>query len=199
MINKADKDIIGNLATGNVFRPISHQDVIYLLNRHPFIQIINPHGYFSEDLTPQVTDSPTGWKIIRYGNDIICSSLGRFILDDGNEPLFMKSIIDGTTDSEDIDKQPMSPPGKGTIIKQTHDVTVEIINLALNSKWNAVELVDGSPLFKQMLWLICEEKGLNLKGYEPNEELKSKAKLEEEQRRKKSVAQQEEAPIISPT
>ena len=197
MINKADKDVIGNLPINDVFRPISHRDVVYLLNMHPFIQIINPNGYFEGDLTPKVVDSLTGWTIIRYGNDIICSSLGKFVFDGGNDHLFMKSVL-GERDSGDNGETAMTPTGKGTIIKQTHDVSVEIINMALNSKWNGVELVDGSPLIKQILWLLCEEKGLNLKGYEPDEELKTKTK--QEQRRKKLAAEQQEETItIRPT
>ena len=199
MINNIDneiKDIIGDLPS-DIFRPISHQDLIYLLNMHPFIQVINPNGLFEEDLTPKVLESMHGWKIIRYGNDIICSSLGEFVFNGGDDRMFMKSILgESGTDDGGV---AMNPPGNGTIVKQTHDTLVEIIDMATNSGWNVMELVDGTPLMKQMLWLLAEEKGLDLKGYQPDEKVEAKAKREQERRRKEQVTEITEVDMIRPT
>ena len=194
-------DIVGSLPTGDVFRPITHNDLIFLLNMHPFVQVINPVGSFDGEIIPKIIELENGWRIIRYGNDAICSSPGEYVFSSGDNDAFMQSIAagkgkkeDGSADSGDIGA--LTGTGKGTIVKQTHDTLIEILNMVVNSQWQGIELVDGTPLMKQMLWLLCEEKGLKLAGYDPD--IEDKEKLERERRNKKRFAKLEELEIIRP-
>jgi hypothetical protein len=195
-IDNETTDIIGALPN-DIFRPISHQDLVYLLNMHPFIQVINPDGLFEGSLIPEVSESVSGWKIIRYGNDAICSSPGEYIFSSWDDGAFLKSIMGkGKNGESDDGGGDVFGPGKGTIIKQTHDTVVDIINIVINIGWKGIELVDGTPLMERMLWLLCEEKELNLKGYNPDEEAKEKA--ERERRRRELFAKLPEFEMIRP-
>jgi hypothetical protein len=193
-IDKETKDIIGELPK-DVFCPISHKDfLIYLQNAWPFIQVINPDEVFEGEVPRKITKSTSGWQIIRYGNIAICASPGKFLFGESDDSAFMKSIIGG--EKPDEDSGPVIYTGKGTVIKQTHDTVVEIVKMVLDSNWKGVDLVGGTKLMEEMLWRECEEKGLTLDGYEPDEEAKVKA--ERRQRQKERLAQLPEFEMVKP-
>jgi hypothetical protein len=176
----------------DISRPYTHQDIVYLLNQHPFIQIISAQADFTKDNEIKITKSVSGWNILDYG-DALCSSAGEFMFGGNDDKSFIKRILDGEkNDGNQVDDTKITiNPGKGTIIKQTYDTVQEIIDIAISKGWPGIEFIDGSPLMASLLWQLCEEKGLTLEGYTPEE------KEEEEAKRKQRAKEVfEKAPIF---
>lgn len=166
----------------NTSRPFTHQDIVYLLNKYPFIQIANTLSTFENAMALKILRADSGWNIMDYG-DALCSSAGEYMFGGANYESFIQKILDGRRTDVDSGDDGSVNPGKGTIIKQTYDTTNELIDLAICKGWSGIELIDGTPLMAQFLWLICEEKGVALEGYTPDEQDEANAK------RKKRVKQ----------
>lgn len=170
-------------------RPYTPQDLVYILNQHPFIQIVNPDAKFAGEIKHKITKLASGWNLFDYG-DALCSSAGEFMFGGADYLDFIQKILSDKKTDEDDGRTTVNP-GKGTIIKQTYDTIKEIIDIAISKGWGGIELVDGTPLMTEFLWRLCEESGLTLDGYTPDEEEEANAKRK---RRIKELITQ--APIL---
>ena len=45
----------------DIFRPISHEDVVYLCNKYPFLQMINSDARFEGEIIPKFVEAESGW------------------------------------------------------------------------------------------------------------------------------------------
>lgn len=162
-----------------VARPISSQEIECLIDRYPFLKLFDPEADFSkitELPTPLLVKADTGWVMRDYGF-YICSSLGQMLY--GNYA-FTEEDEEGGSGTTGLYK------GRGTLIKQEFDTAAEMIALGKTHGWKFVNILEGHPRMKWAAWLIAEELGLQVEGYEPSQEdvkkrdrLKRKAHLEE--------------------
>lgn len=122
-------------------REISPQEILYLVDRCPFLQIVtaDPEIYGQE---VEILSAKTDWKIHFYG-DAMSSSPG--------ELLFNEAIH-----------------GKGTIFKQAWDTSVEMLEIARDHQWKNITAADGHPLMLRALWINAEKMGLNVIGFTPS-------------------------------
>lgn len=155
-------------------RSYTSQDLVYILNQHPFIQIVNPDAKFAGEIKHNIIKLASGWNLLDYG-EALCSSAGEFMFGGADYLNFIQKILDDKETADDDGRTTINP-GKGTIIKQTYDTIKEIIDIAICKGWDGIELVDGTPLMTEFLWRLCEEKGLTLDGYTPDEEAEANAK-----------------------
>jgi hypothetical protein len=126
----------------NYLRSISPQEILYLVDHCPFLQIVcaDPKmpGHSAEILT-----ATTGWKIHFYG-DAMSSSPGHLLFNsDGG--------------------------GKGTLTKQAWDTATEMVEIAKNHGWSSINLADAHPLMARALWISAEKMNIPLTGFTPTE------------------------------
>lgn len=146
-------------------RPVLHQDVEYLLNRYPFLQIITTDE--NPVMTPvQLIRAESGWVIHEYGA-AMSSSPGEFLFAGGNWQLFMAEE-DGDNGDATVN------PGKGTVIKQAFDTATEMMAIAKQKGWPGIFIVAGSPVMCWAAWVAAQELKLEIQGYEPTAEDKRK-------------------------
>jgi hypothetical protein len=158
-----------DLKEANIFRPIIHEDVEYLCNKYPFLQMVNIEAKFEGEITPKFITSQSGWTIHDYG-DAMSASPGEFLFGGGNYKAFLKEILKGEIKEEEGGEGgAMVNPGKGTIVKQMFDTATEMVKIAIK-KWPGIEIIDGTNLMKWAAWLAAKEKNYALEGFDPDEE-----------------------------
>lgn len=143
----------------NVFRTISAEEILYLLDRCPFLQMVCSNAEI-EPHAVEIMPAATNWPIHNYG-DAMSSSPG---------PLLYNSGFYRTRREEDDDEggSGIVTLGSGTIVKQAWDTACEMVALAKHLNWAGVILVDGHPLMRRAAWLKAMQIGLRVEGFEPN-------------------------------
>lgn len=137
----------------NLFRDISPEEIQYLLNLCPFLQIVDTVlHYIGDDLPPDVQfiKARSGWTILDYG-DAMSTSPGKKIL--------------GLTDEEDE----AGKGGRGTIWYQAWVTAMEMIEIAKMRGWAGIQVIDGHRLMKRAAWVKASNEGLPVVGFEPSE------------------------------
>ena len=157
-------------------RPISHQDVQFLLNHYPFLQILSLNPKFDPNHQIQLIRSESGWTIQDYG----CahsSSPGEFLFGGGywihtgwNLPAKKEEDEGG----DGGDANPIINSGKGTIVKQAFDTATEMVEIAVQKGWPGIELINGNELMKWAAWMRAEDYELKVKGFSPSEQHRQK-------------------------
>lgn len=133
--------------------PIRHEDVEYLLNRYPFLQIISTDPKFPEEgIQTKLIDAKSGWTIHDYG-DAMSASPG--------ELLFRRY---------EEEEEGGETGGTGTIIKQAYITAQEMVKIAASKGWPGIDIVDGTPIMKWATWMAALDRELLLNGYEPTED-----------------------------
>ena len=138
----------------NLFRDISPEEIQYLLDLCPFLQIVDTVlHYVGDDQPPEVQfiKARTGWTILDYG-DAMSSSPGKKIL----------GLID---EEEDVGDK----GGRGTIWHQAWATAMEMIEIAKMRGWAGVQVIDGHRLMKRAAWVKASNEGLPVVGFEPSE------------------------------
>jgi hypothetical protein len=156
-------------------RHIAPEEVQYLLDHCPFLQLIDPSSEFSEPL--QQIEAVSGWVIHDYGN-AMSSSPGRFLMGGGN----FRILLEGEEDEEG-GGGPINP-GKGSIYKQAIDTAQQMIELAIREGWEGIQIVDGHPLMKRAAWIAACHFGYNIRGYMPtdrDEAIRARIELDPQQ------------------
>lgn len=146
----------------NGFRPITHQDVQILLQKYPFLQMVNSEALFENYEKPKFITAKNGWVIHDY-DDALSSSPGEFLYGKGEKE-----------EDEGGEGSGGAVESAGTIIKQMVDAAMAMVEIAVEKKWKGIFLVDGTELMKWAAWYAAQEKGISLTGYEPDEEAKRK-------------------------
>jgi hypothetical protein len=156
-----------NLKDVDLLRPLTPEDILYLLNHYPFLQIVRIGGSVPLPDVELIT-AKTNWVIQHYG-DAMSSSLGRFLFRGGNFRLLLKDEErDGRDDGDIIN------PGKGTICKQAFDTAQEMMALAKKLGWAGVKIVDGHPMMQWAAWMYAQDEDMNLEGYQPDKKARDK-------------------------
>lgn len=147
----------------DVLREISPEEIQYLLDRCPFLQIVGPTMEFDPDEV-RIVQSESGWDIQDYG-DAISSSPGRLLFGGGN---FRVSFDD--EDDEGGSGGEIINPGKGTVRNQTIVTASDMILMAQERGWENITIVDGHPRMKRAAWIKATECGISVDGFEPTVE-----------------------------
>lgn len=148
-------------------RPVAHNDVEYLLNRMPFLQIANFGTPLPDpEQNPEFIKAPSGWMIHHYGN-AMSSSPGELLLWGGDFRIsaILKEWQEGGHKGQG---------GKGTVVKQAVDTVQEMVRLAKKFGWGGILIYDGHWLMRWAAWFHAAEAGILTQGYipDPKEEQK---------------------------
>jgi hypothetical protein len=156
----------------DIFRPVSHEDVAYLLHKYPFLQMINSDARFEGEIIPKFVEAESGWVIHDYG-DAMSSSPGENLFGGWNDLAFLKAIME-EEGKEGGKGGAIIEPGKGTIVKQMVDTAFAMIDLAIAKKWTGIEIIDGTELMKWAAWAAASEKQFLVEGFAEKEADKKK-------------------------
>lgn len=140
-------------------KPVRHQDLLYLLNKYPFLQIVNTEPDLSTSSKVNLVTTPNGWVIHDYG-DAMSSSPGRSLFGPGSPEVEEEGGEGGE--------------GGGTIVKQLFDTAQAMVLLAIEKKWAGVQIVDGTALMKWAAWMAAEDNQFPVQGYQPSEQDRQK-------------------------
>ena len=136
---------------------ITPDQVIYLLDHYPFVQILNSDPKFEDfEGVKLLKSDSTGWPIHDLG-DALSSSPGEMLYESGNyfgTPPFEEGG-DGSEGGEG-----------GTIYKVSYLVARELVDIA-KERWDGIYIVAGSPYIKWCVWAAAEIAKVAIYGYEP--------------------------------
>lgn len=144
-------------------RGIRPEDILWLLDHCPFLQIVNPHVSLDEGSAgPEIVQAQTsGWDVHVYP-DAMSSSPGRFLFGGGDFRIL--------SDDDEGGGGRIINPGKGTIYNQTIVTGMDMVNLAVARGWKAIQVVDGHPRMIRGAWLEAQRLRLPFSGYTPSED-----------------------------
>jgi hypothetical protein len=151
--------------------PIKHEDVLYLLSRYPFLQIMSSSASFPEEIHPKFITANSGWVIHDYG-DAMSSSPGDLMF--GNYSIGLGGESEETEGGGEGSSS--FSAGKGTIVNQAFMTAQQMIEIAIAKGWPGVEIVNGSPLMQWAAWMAAEDRNLAVTGFEPSEKDKERRK-----------------------
>jgi hypothetical protein len=142
---------------------INAHDVLYLLNRCPYLQIVDTKVSVTEpEEEPRIILAESGWNIYDYGN-ALSTSPGLLLFAGGN---FKIPVED---DDDSGDGGGIVNPGKGTIFNQAFTTALEMIRIADERLWEGLLIVDGHPLMQWAAWAEAYDRGFVVEGYTPTE------------------------------
>lgn len=145
-----------------LWSPITHEDVEYVCNYfYPFLRLANVSGNAGgSSLNPSFILLPNNWVVYDYINSL-CTAV----------PHFYRKDIHGVSQEkqEKITETGDETGGEGTIVKQQFDAAFEIMNIAKERGWTAVQIIDGTQLIKFYAWIAAQELGISLEGFMPTD------------------------------
>ncbi|AAO91248.1 CBU_1754 family Dot/Icm T4SS effector [Coxiella burnetii] len=148
-------------------RALSPHEILYLLDRCPFLQIVSTNEIEAFSETKFIT-AQSGWTIHHYG-EAMSSSPGPLLFQGGDY-----RILGDDDEGDDGEGGTIVNPGKGTIVKQAFTTAAEMIALAQKSGWRGVRIIDGHPLMQWAAWMQATDDAFHLEGYEPDEKARKK-------------------------
>jgi hypothetical protein len=178
----------------NVFRDITESDIAYIKKRAPFLQLMNPQAQFGDSVTLHFVPAKSGWTIFDYG-DALSASPGNQLFN-AYPPLAINLTPKATAEAESESESESennsrkdqrlteeeesgtgeteyAPTGQGTLIKQAFD-TAEAMVLLVGKRWPSIKVIGGDRLMQWAAWVIAEEQGVQLEGFEPTRQEKEK-------------------------
>lgn len=165
---KKNIDTLARLGlTANDLLNVTPQDILYLVKRMQFLQIVESTGAKKPTEEPEFLTAPSGWTIHHYG-DAMCTSPGKLLFSNGYFPFHTKD------DDEGGESGTLLNPGKGTMIKQAFDSAFEMVRLAKEFGWGGILIVDGHPDMQRAAWIEAVRIGIRLEGYYPDIEAEKK-------------------------
>lgn len=144
----------------DVLREISPEEVQYLLDHCPFLQIVGPDMALEKEEV-NIVQSKSGWDIYDY-RDALSSSPGRYLFGGGNFRIYLDDEDDEGGGGGDIIN-----PGKGTVVNQAWVTAGDMMLIAHERGWNFVTIVDGHKIMKRAAWIKATELGITIDGFEP--------------------------------
>lgn len=147
-------------------KPIRHEDVLYLLNRYGYLQLVNTEPSWEGDIVPQFFRARSLWIIHDYGQ-AISSSPGRYLYGRGNPEVRAEEEGTGGGNEGYVVET-------GSSIRQAFETAEAMIHLVMDKGWPGAEIISGSELMKCAAWIIAQNAGYNLQGYSPSEKDKQK-------------------------
>jgi len=143
----------------DLLREISPEEIQYLLDHCPFLQIVGPTVELKETEV-KIVQSESGWDIHDYG-DALSSSPGRLLFGGGDFRLYLDEDEEGGSGGAIIN------PGKGTIRNQAFVTASEMVMMAQEHGWGSIAIRDGHPLMKRAAWIKAGELNMGVEGFEP--------------------------------
>src|SRR3990167_5757048 len=165
-IEAQTKEALQRLGLENIDwnRPITPEDIQYLLNHWPYLQIVST-GNFQTLPELRIITAKSGWDIHYYG-DAMSSSPGKFLIAGGDYRILL---------SDNEQEGGLVNPGKGTIWKQAYDTAAEMIALAQHTEldgqrlhWSGAKIVAGHPIMQFGAWMTAMDDEFSLAGYHPS-------------------------------
>lgn len=144
---------------------VTHDQVLYLLDHYPFIQLLNSDPHFENFEGVKVTQaSSTGWQIHDLG-DALSSSPGEYLYQSGT---FFGSPPFEQAEGEEaqIENGSNILRGQGTIYKKSFLTAQELVTMA-KDRWEGIYIVAGTPYIKWCVWAEAEIAKVSIYGYEP--------------------------------
>jgi hypothetical protein len=172
-------------------RPVSHAEVQYLVNRYPFLQLINTEPQLTQVTNPKFITATSGWVIHDYGI-ALSSSAGKYLVDT-YPSLYTSQPGEEEGGEEGGGSATGLEPGKGTVVNQAVVTATQMVAIAIEKGWPGVEIADGTYLMKLAAWLAAQDREYTLTGFEPT--AKDQAKRQRIRRLAKPVAV---TPTITP-
>lgn len=144
----------------NVLREITPEEVQYLLDHCPFLQIVGPEMVLEKQKV-KIVQSDSGWDIHDYG-DALSSSPGRFIFGGGNFRIYLDDESDEGSSGGDIIN-----PGKGTVVNQAWVTAGDMLTIASERGWKFVIIINGHGIMRRAAWIKASELSITIDGFEP--------------------------------
>ncbi len=137
------------LKEANWSRPITPEDIEYLLQHWPFIQIMSTNELPIRDQA-DIYLLKTRWQCHDYG-DALTTSPGKLLWQGGDYRI-----------NSDLG---LVNPGKGTVVKQAFDSAAELAAGAKRLGWEGINIIDGSPMMQKFIAYHARwEQGLSLRS-----------------------------------
>lgn len=137
----------------DVLRGFSPEEIEYLLDHCPFLQIVDTVLHYIDEEPPavQFIKATTGWTIYDYG-DALSSSPGEKIL----------GLYDKKNDEDH------EGGTSGTIRGQAYLTAAEMVGIAKSRGWKGIQIVDGHIIMKRGAWINALDNGMDVSGFEPD-------------------------------
>ena len=149
-----------------VQRGFAIDDVVYLLDQCPFLQIVDGVGEAEAFDKVRLDKSPSGWVICNYGT-AMASSPGQRLFGAGGK---LPSTKAGSDDSDDDDGEgDIQLHAEGSIISQAYQTVEAMIAAAIAQGWGHVKLIDGHPRMLRYAWMEAMRQGIAIEGYAPSD------------------------------
>jgi len=161
-----------NLPVDDIFKTVTSENIQYLLNLYPFLQIISTDASFTQAVEPKFITAKSGWVIHDYG-EAMSSSLGN-LLYSGAEYHSINVNKDKKDDDNKGGEGDSTLKPHGTIIKQAYDTAVEMIEIALQKKWPGIQIIAGTPVMEWAAWAAAEERKMQVIGFEADKNAQRK-------------------------
>lgn len=146
--------------------PMTHENLLYLLDQCPYLQIVNSEVSGQMTAAPKLFKAQSGWTVLDYG-DAMSSSPGELVFADSRpDPHFLTMGL-GTRSGQEEDTEGGS--GRGTMVKQAVDTAAEMVFLAIQRGWKGVTVVEGHPRMRWAAWVMAGDHEFPMEGYEPSE------------------------------
>ena len=142
-------------------RSISVEEILYLLDHCPFLQIVDTKAAL-EDQKLELVEADSGWVIHNYG-DAISSSPGGLLYGGG----YFRILFGDEEDDEG--GSGIVNPGKGTIVKQAFDTAVQMVVMAHQKGWSGIQIVDGHPLMQRAAWIKASQLNMTVEDFTPDQ------------------------------
>ena len=143
-----------------MIRGVSVSDVMYLLSRYPFVQLVDGGDNATVFEHVKIVKTPKGFDICHYG-DSMASSAGRLMFGRGHASRGQDQGDDGEGGSGlDV----------GTIVRQRYITAQHMIELALEQEWASVHVVDGYHDMARDVWIEGQRQGMMVTGFLPSEQ-----------------------------
>ena len=174
-------DRFGDEVREVLFRAPSPEEVQLIAGQCPFLELVRVVGKEDNTQNPELLDTGELGEPVMLPNEygwIIQYWLGSL---SGDTPAIISagvahawpepSFPERCSPDDDIDYT-----GKGTLVRQSFYVAGQMIALAVDHQWHALELMGGSEQMKWAAWCFAQTFGLECRGYEPTEEDRGKKK-----------------------
>lgn len=152
-------DFVGDLEA-MMTRGVSVSDVMYLLSRYPFVQLVDGGDNATVFEHVKIVKTPKGFDICHYG-DSMSSSAGRLMFGSDHASRGHDEG-DGGEGGSGLDV--------GTIVRQRYMTAQHMIELALEQEWASVHVVDGHHDMARDVWIEGQRQGITVTGFLPSEQ-----------------------------
>lgn len=137
----------------DINRPITPEEVQYLLQLYPFLQILNSEPNWGPDINVKLVTTQSGWVIHDY-DQALSVSPGELLFGYKKAP------------PSDAKEEEEGGSGHGTLVKQTYETAEFMVQYAIDQGWPGIEIIAGTPFMQWAAWMAAEDRNLIVFGYE---------------------------------